>query len=158
MACGESAGSTESRHRLPATDIMASPPPNARRHRPRNIIEHGLQYFVERICTYAAIACFGVVIVSVVVSSDPNVRNFVLGVWRGVQLLLGVLNGTASVLGTTAGLSLKLWCALPGPGWGCGGGPTGSTSNSITLELAAHRVKHTAVTSLDVSHFRSFEP
>jgi len=127
---------------------MSSPPPNQRRDPPPARPEPDIPYYVENFCNYLALTSFIVLLVAVLVSFEPNVRGLVFGVWSVVQLVLGLLSGTASILGSTVGLSARIWCAVPGPQWGCS--HSGASSRQITLELAARHVKHAAVTSLDV--------
>jgi len=122
---------------------MAYPPPEVRRGRLRALINHAHQYF-EVFRTYALYTIAGILLVLIIAACDPNTRRVVFGVWHVVQVLIAVLSAAVRLVGHIVALFAKLWCIIPGL--------RGVCQKPITLEFAAHRVKHTAVVSLDVNN------
>ncbi|KZV91532.1 hypothetical protein EXIGLDRAFT_769777 [Exidia glandulosa HHB12029] len=131
--------------------MPSPPPPASRRQRPANIFDIAFRTYFASLCSYTAIATLVVVGLSVLATFNSDIHQTLRYAWAVLRFAFQLVTGTVSVAGSAASVSRRAWCAIPGPRWGCdvvdSGGP-------LTLEVAAHRVKHTAVTSLDV--FESF--
>ncbi|KAH7100986.1 hypothetical protein BKA62DRAFT_704707 [Auriculariales sp. MPI-PUGE-AT-0066] len=130
---------------------MSSPPPNQRRQ-PQSLLTYGVQYYVTNLCNVLALATLGIVVISLFMSFDSDMRSLLMSCWHTIRFGVRLLSGTAGIVGTSGTMLAKAWCLVPGPRWGCN--QNHDSTSHITLEMAAHRVKHTAVTSLDV--FESF--